>query len=193
LLLIICLINNGSYLTFKSFSYFSSKQYEVSQRKRDEKNRSKTKEKEQRFDGNFRKETWIHPEGGSRFHRTAPLNPSLVINSTNENDSSNDEELQNMDPSELNKRFVISFLHVQGKLINNIGMESFQTCATQMLKEFRALLHISPIPVNSHRLLQLISMNMYAIANSQIKGKFFSRFLIFQFALVILLVLRRHY
>lgn len=50
-------------------------------------------------------------------------------------------------------------------------MESFQTCAIQMLKEFRALLHISPIPVNSHRLLQLISLNMYAIACSEIKGK----------------------
>lgn len=141
--------------------------------------KEKEQQKSSKFDGNYRKETWIHPEGGSRVHRTAPLNPSINSTTINNddnnggnNESSDDEELHNMDPSELNKRFVISFLHVQGKLINNIGMETFQTCATQMLKEFRALLHISPIPVNSHRLLQLISMNMYAIANSQIKGEF---------------------
>lgn len=51
-------------------------------------------------------------------------------------------------------------------------MESFQTCAIQMLKEFRALLHISPITINSHRLLQLISLNMYAIACTELKGEF---------------------
>jgi len=55
-------------------------------------------------------------------------------------------------------------------------METFHTCATQMLREFRALLHISPIPINSHRLLQLISLNMYAIECNalnctELKGK----------------------
>lgn len=40
-----------------------------------------------------------------------------------------------------------------------------------MLKEFRALLHISPIPINTHRLLQLISLNMYAIACTELKGE----------------------
>ena len=50
-------------------------------------------------------------------------------------------------------------------------MESFQTCAVLMLKEFRALLHISPITINSHRLLQLLSLNMYAIACNELKGE----------------------
>lgn len=40
-----------------------------------------------------------------------------------------------------------------------------------MLKEFRALLQISPITINSHRLLQLISLNMYAIACTELKGE----------------------
>lgn len=93
-------------------------QYEFSQRKRDEKNRLRLKEKEHRFDGNLRKETWIHPEDGCRVHRTAPLDPSMIGRNA---DSSDDEELRQMDPSELNKRFVISFLHVQGKLITRIG------------------------------------------------------------------------
>lgn len=76
------------------------------------------KEKEHRFDGNLRKETWIHPEGGSRVHRTAPLDCSMLERSV---ESSDDEELDKMDPSELNKRFIISFLHVQGKLITKVG------------------------------------------------------------------------
>lgn len=50
-------------------------------------------------------------------------------------------------------------------------MESFQMCAVQMLKEFRALLHITPITINSHRLLQLISLNMYAIDCTKLKGE----------------------
>lgn len=76
------------------------------------------KEKEHRFDGNLRKETWIHPEGGRRVHRTAPLDPLMVGHGA---ESSDDEELRQMDAAELNKRFVISFLHVQGKLITRIG------------------------------------------------------------------------
>lgn len=93
-------------------------QYEFSQRKREEKNRLRLKEKEHRFDGNLRKETWIHPDGGSRVHRTGPLDCSMLNKSA---ESSDDEELDKMDPSELNKRFIISFLHVQGKLITKIG------------------------------------------------------------------------
>ncbi|KAG5684203.1 hypothetical protein PVAND_013442 [Polypedilum vanderplanki] len=138
------------------------KKYEFSQRKREEKNRLRLKEKEHHhFDGNLRKETWVHPEGGVRVHRTAPLDLSML--GKRHDSSDDDEELEQLDPSELNKRFIISFLHVQGKLITKIGMESFQSCAIQMLKEFKALLHISPIPINSHRLLQLISLNIYAI------------------------------
>jgi protein SMG6 len=93
-------------------------QYEFSQKKREEKNRLRLKDKEYRFDGNLRKETWIHPEGGSRFHRTAPLDCSMLNKKV---ESSDDEELDKMDASELNKRFIISFLHVQGKLITKVG------------------------------------------------------------------------
>lgn len=96
----------------------SSSQYEFSQRKREEKNRLRLKEKEHRFDGNLRKETWIHPDGGSRVHRTRPLDCTMLGKSA---ESSDDAELDKMDPSELNKRFIISFLHVQGKLITKIG------------------------------------------------------------------------
>lgn len=50
-------------------------------------------------------------------------------------------------------------------------METFQECGVQMLREFRALLQHSPLPVNQTRLLQLLALNMFAVANTQLKGR----------------------
>lgn len=76
------------------------------------------KEKEHRFEGGtLRRETWIHPEGGSRVHRTAPLDPFAGHSS----ESTDEDELSKLDTLEINKRFITSFLHVQGKLITKIG------------------------------------------------------------------------
>lgn len=145
----------------------TKKKYESSQRKREEKNRARLKEKEHRFDGHLRRETWIHPEGGSRVHRTAPLDP--MAGRTGDTSEEEEEELRQLDSIELNKRFIVSFLHVLGKLITKTGMESFTPCAIQMLREFRALIQHSPIAVTSHRLLQLMSLNMFAIEITKLK------------------------
>ena len=50
-------------------------------------------------------------------------------------------------------------------------MESFQECGVQMLREFRTLLQQTPLPVNQTRLLQLLALNMFAVSNTQLKGK----------------------
>jgi protein SMG6 len=50
-------------------------------------------------------------------------------------------------------------------------METFQECGVQMLREFRALLQQTPLPVNQTRLLQLLALNMFAVSNTQLKGK----------------------
>jgi protein SMG6 len=50
-------------------------------------------------------------------------------------------------------------------------METFQEAALQMLREFRALLQHSPVPLNANRFLQLLALNMFAIENTQLKGK----------------------
>lgn len=50
-------------------------------------------------------------------------------------------------------------------------METFQETALQMLKEFRALLQQSPVPLPCNRFLQLLALNMYAIETTQLKGK----------------------
>lgn len=102
-----CLLSILNFFLLQLISIFSILQYESSPRKREEKNRLRLKEKEHRFDGNLRKETWIHPEDGCRVHRTAPLDPFAGHN----DDSSEDEELRQLGPSEVRDFFVIESLN----------------------------------------------------------------------------------
>ncbi|XP_012241985.1 telomerase-binding protein EST1A isoform X2 [Bombus impatiens] len=144
--------------------------YESTERKRKEerewKERARMKEKEgaNNIGGGLRREIWIHP-GGRRVHRTttaATANEARLSHSDL-------EELAQLSSVEVNKRFVTSYLHVHGKLINKIGMETFQEAGVQMLKEFRALLQHSPLPLPGTRLLQLLALNMFAIESTQLK------------------------
>ncbi|XP_034840495.1 uncharacterized protein Smg6 isoform X2 [Maniola hyperantus] len=95
----------------------------------------------------LRREVWVRPSG----HRTTTLQHAP------------DDSLQAMTPVELNKNFITSYLHVHGKLITKIGMETFHESAAQMLRQFRALLHRQPLPTPAARLLQLTALNMFAV------------------------------
>ncbi|CAH0406478.1 unnamed protein product [Chilo suppressalis] len=96
----------------------------------------------------FRREVWVRPSG----RRTTTLQQDT-----------GDERLAAMTSVELNKTFITSYLHVHGKLITKIGMESFHECASSMLRQFRALLHRQPLPTPAARLLQLTALNMFAV------------------------------
>lgn len=109
-------IINFFFISFKH-RISSILQYESSQRKREEKNRARLKEKEHRFGGPLRRETWIHPESGHRIHRTSPLDPEVGRSGY----TSEEEELKQLETSELNKRFILSYLHVLGKLYTRVG------------------------------------------------------------------------
>lgn len=50
-------------------------------------------------------------------------------------------------------------------------METFQEAGIQMLREFRALLQHTPLPLPGTRLLQLLALNMFAIETTQLKGE----------------------
>uniref|UniRef100_A0A1Y1L3P3 PIN domain-containing protein n=2 Tax=Photinus pyralis TaxID=7054 RepID=A0A1Y1L3P3_PHOPY len=148
----------------------NARKYEQGERKRREeraeKARQHMKEKESEtvgLPGSLRREIWIRPDGGRRVHRTtsAAQEPKHV--------DSEEEDLAALPCPEVNKRFVTSYLHVHGKLITKIGMETFQEAALQMLKEFRALLQHSPMPLNCNRFLQLLALNMFAIDSTQLK------------------------
>ncbi|XP_070165700.1 telomerase-binding protein EST1A isoform X3 [Polyergus mexicanus] len=148
------------------------KKYESIERKRKEeresKERARMKEKEGAniIGGGLRRETWIHPGDGRRVRRTTS---AATTNETRLSHPSDLEELSQLTSVEVNKRFVTSYLHVHGKLITKIGMETFQEAGVQMLKEFRALLQHSPLPLSGTRLLQLLALNMFAIETTQLK------------------------
>ncbi|XP_058267513.1 telomerase-binding protein EST1A isoform X2 [Hemibagrus wyckioides] len=93
----------------------------------------------------------------------------------NVSESANDSEqvggLRALNASDLNKRFVLSFLHTHGKLFTKVGMESFSAVATRMLEEFQALLQHSPSPLGSTRMLQIITINMFTIHYAQTREK----------------------
>ncbi|XP_011306226.1 telomerase-binding protein EST1A isoform X2 [Fopius arisanus] len=146
------------------------KKYESTERKRKEerewKERARMKEKEgaNNLSGGLRRETWIHP-GGRRMRRTTSAASTAEAKLAH----SDLEELAQLSSVEVNKRFVTSYLHVHGKLITKIGMETFQEAGIQMLREFRALLQHSPLPLPGTRLLQLLALNMFAIETTQLK------------------------
>lgn len=54
-------------------------------------------------------------------------------------------------------------------------METFPAVAAEVLTAFQALLEHSPPPIGSSRLLQLMAINMFAVHNSQAKGRGQSR------------------
>ncbi|TTK47645.1 Telomerase-binding protein EST1A [Bagarius yarrelli] len=111
-----------------------------------------------------RVEIWIRPTANSG-----------VSACTEGSESGNDFEqgggLKTLSASELNKKFILSFLHTHGKLFTKVGMESFPAVATRMLEEFRALLQHSPSPLGNTRMLQIITVNMFTIHSAQTRGQ----------------------
>ncbi|XP_014224992.1 telomerase-binding protein EST1A isoform X2 [Trichogramma pretiosum] len=143
------------------------KKYESTERKRREerelKERSRMLEKESSNHKGLRREIWYHPDG-KRVRRT-----TSTVSEMKNDDESDLDTLEQLSSLELNKRFVTSYLHVHGKLITRVGLETFQEAAIQMLREFRSLLHHVPLPLPISRLLQLLALNMFAIDSTQLK------------------------
>ncbi|XP_053424478.1 telomerase-binding protein EST1A isoform X2 [Nycticebus coucang] len=112
-------------------------------------------------DDTTRLEIWIHPS-----------HPRSSQSTESGKDSEQENGLCSLSPSDLNKRFILSFLHAHGKLFTRIGMETFPAVAEKVLKEFHVLLQHSPSPIGSTRMLQLMTINMFAVHNSQLKDCF---------------------
>ncbi|XP_028662484.1 telomerase-binding protein EST1A [Erpetoichthys calabaricus] len=110
-------------------------------------------------DETARVEIWVRPKGRRKSQSTKGVECTRELEQ--------DKDFGYLTPSELNKRFILNFLHAHGKLFTKIGMESFPTVASQVLQEFYALLRQSPCPIGSTRMLQLTTINMFAVHNSQ--------------------------
>nr|XP_020024713.1 telomerase-binding protein EST1A isoform X2 [Castor canadensis] len=112
-------------------------------------------------DDTTRLEIWIHPS-----------HPRSSQGTESGKDSEQENGLGSLSPIDLNKRFILSFLHAHGKLFTRIGMETFPAVSEKVLKEFQVLLQHSPSPIGSTRMLQLMTINMFAVHNSQLKDCF---------------------
>ncbi|XP_067348291.1 telomerase-binding protein EST1A isoform X1 [Channa argus] len=112
-----------------------------------------------------RVETWIRPNG------QATTSSSQRGGSESSRDSEQDGELGSLSASDLNKRFILSFLHAHGKLFTKVGMESFPEVSSRVLLEFRTLLQHGPSLLGSSHMLQIMTINMFTIHNAQSKGE----------------------
>uniref|UniRef100_A0A3P8NST0 Telomerase-binding protein EST1A n=1 Tax=Astatotilapia calliptera TaxID=8154 RepID=A0A3P8NST0_ASTCA len=110
-----------------------------------------------------RVEIWIRPSGQA----AAPS--SQRGGSESSRDSEQDGELGSLSVADLNKRFILSFLHAHGKLFTKVGMETFPGAATRVLQEFRTLLQHGPHMLGSTHMLQIITINMFAVINDCLK------------------------
>ncbi|KAK7487887.1 hypothetical protein BaRGS_00020788 [Batillaria attramentaria] len=105
-----------------------------------------------------RVEVWIAPDGSSSRDPQSDRD-------------SGDDDLSSLSAIELNKRFVLTFLNVHGKLFTKINFEVFAESAGLMLQEWRLLLHHSPTVLSSNRLLQIMAINMFSIDNTALKDE----------------------
>ncbi|XP_059096811.1 telomerase-binding protein EST1A-like isoform X1 [Tigriopus californicus] len=146
------------------------RKWEANDRKRLEDKEARRRAAQKEVEGNqlikgthLRKEIWIRPEGGRRLHRTTS---ALDTPETNEDD----EDLRELSTSDLNRRFNNTFLYLIGKLYSNISMETFGIALELLRKEFRELLARVPLPLDSKRLVQIMSLNMFVIEQTKMKG-----------------------
>jgi len=106
-----------------------------------------------------RKEVWERPgdEGGRRLHRTTSA-------------QSGGEELTSMTVGDLNKRFINTFLYLQGKLFTQINTEDFPAAQASLLDQFRVLISKSPLPLSTDRLVQIMALNMFIIEETKLRA-----------------------
>ncbi|XP_074468181.1 telomerase-binding protein EST1A isoform X1 [Sebastes fasciatus] len=112
-----------------------------------------------------RVEIWVRPSG------QAATPSSQRGGSESSRDSEQDGELGSLSASDLNKRFILNFLHAHGKLFTKVGMESFPGVANRVLQEFKTLLQHGPSLLGSTHMLQIITINMFTIHNAHNRGE----------------------
>ena len=140
------------------------RRWEVTERKRVEERREGEREREGRRivrGSKVRKEIWEYAgeqARGPRLHRTTSSN------------SSADDDLANLSVADLNKRFINTFLYLQGKLYTQIDTEDFPVAQSNLLDQFRVLISKSPLPLSTDRLVQIMALNMFIIEETKNKS-----------------------
>ncbi|KAK0058798.1 telomerase-binding protein EST1A [Biomphalaria pfeifferi] len=103
-----------------------------------------------------RVEIWVLPDGTCTQDRV---------------EEDEEDDLSSLSVFELNKRFVLTYLNVHGKLFTKINFEVFAESSSLMLQEFQILIQHSPCVFSCTRLLQLMVINMFSIDNTALKDE----------------------
>ncbi|CAG5135543.1 unnamed protein product, partial [Candidula unifasciata] len=133
------------------------KKVDVVEKKRFEERKQRQALKRKRQSRGPRVEIWVLPDGTSTQDRVK--------------EEDDDEDLSSLSAIELNKRFVLTYLNVHGKLFTKINFEVFAESSSLMLQEFQMLIQHSPCVFSSTRLLQLMVINMFSIDNTALKDE----------------------
>lgn len=108
--------------------YLYCVQFELIEKKRKEEQATEEKERQQEKEAmgkGLRREIWIHPDNSSKEWLTPADDKSADWR---------EEELIKISFTELNRQFLTSYLHVQGKLFTKIGYDIFSMLKTLPLK-----------------------------------------------------------
>ncbi|XP_005096140.1 telomerase-binding protein EST1A [Aplysia californica] len=125
------------------------------EKKKFEERRQRQQLRKKRPSAGPRVEIWVSPDGSS------------MLDSVEDGDE--EEDLSSLSAIELNKRFVLTYLNVHGKLFTKINFEVFAESSSLMLHEFLTLIQHSPCVLSSTRLLQLMVINMFSVDNTTLK------------------------
>ncbi|XP_061660407.1 telomerase-binding protein EST1A isoform X2 [Syngnathoides biaculeatus] len=109
-----------------------------------------------------RSEVWVRPGGRSGAEAASARGTA----GESAGDCELDAELDDLSASDISKRFSLSFLHAHGKLFTKVGMESFPRLAQRVLQQFAALLQHGPSLLGATQLLQIVTVNMFAVHNA---------------------------
>eukprot|EP00088_Acartia_fossae_P052586 TRINITY_DN5945_c0_g1_i2.p1 TRINITY_DN5945_c0_g1~~TRINITY_DN5945_c0_g1_i2.p1 ORF type:complete len:1186 (-),score=351.14 TRINITY_DN5945_c0_g1_i2:275-3715(-) len=109
-----------------------------------------------------RREIWIRHEDGKRLHRTTSANAGSESSSSHEYDS--------LSIADLNKRFINTFLHIQGMFFTQINTEDISIASQSLLQQFRILVNKNPLPISSERLVHIMVLNMFSIEKTKMKS-----------------------
>lgn len=88
---------------------------------------------------------------------------NLIPESDNEIEGKNEPDDKELSISEINKRFMLNYLNLIGKLFTKVGMESYDEICSNMLKQFSELLRRSSNSLGKTRLLQITIINISLI------------------------------
>ena len=72
--------------------------------------------------------------------------------------------------ADLNKRFINTFLYLQGKLYTQIDTDDFPVAQGSLLDQFRVLISKSPLPLSPDRLVQIMALNMFIIEETKLRS-----------------------